>query len=289
MANFIIRIYSWLRSFAQIIKLYTYVFLDSIANVFYPYMWSFDTRVRSLAHVPKHIFFTGGLNNHNISKQASNSRHLSTILAAAIDGGVKLFTLYSSHELWHFEEINALLLSLTNELKRLGYTPFISLAVKTVDTQLFKSNVENTESDEESDGLLTPLNILLLSPAAMAGNFSHADAIVQLLDIRNSYGSYISHLAHYAGKDYTYNNMIEGFHGLAMDTSGHFIGYPDLYLSFSRYQIPQVHNCMPWMLRRTMIFMCSPLRYYNVQSFWRDLVKYSKARQRRIDITKNLD
>lgn len=289
MASFVLRTYSWLRSLAQSVSLCTHVFLDSIANLFYPYMWSFDTRIRSLAHVPKHIFFTGGLNNHSVGKQLSHSRRLSTILAAAIDGGVKLFTLYSSYELWHFEEINALLLSLTNELKRLGYTPFISLAVKTVDTQLFKSGVESVESDEESDGLLTPLNILLLSPAAMAGNFSRADAIVQLLDTRNSHGSYISHLAQYAGKDYTYNNMIEGFHGLAMDTSGHFIGYPDLYLSFSRYQIPQVHNCMPWMLRRAMIFMCPPIRYYNVQSFWRDLTKYSKARQRRIDITKNLD
>ncbi|KAE8304099.1 hypothetical protein GL50803_009900 [Giardia duodenalis] len=289
MINFVFRVYSGLRSFLQSVRLCTYVFLDSMANVFYPYMWSLDTRIRSLAHVPKHIFFTGGLNNHNASKRASHARRLSAILAAAIDGGVKLFTLYSSHELWHFEEINALLLSLTNELKRLGYTPFISLAVKTVDTQLFKSGAESTESDDESDGLLTPLNILLLSPAARPGNFSRADAIIQLLDIRNSHGSYISHLAQYAGKDFSYSNMVEGFHGLAMDTSGHFIGYPDLYLSFSKYQIPQVHNCMPWMLRCAMIFMCPPIRHYNVQSFWRDLVRYNRARQRRADITKNLD
>ena len=289
MANFVLRVYKELRSFVQSVHLYTHVFLDKIANVLYPYVWSLDTRIRSLAHVPKHIFFTGGLSNHNASKRASNSHRLSTILAAAIDGGVKLFTLYSSHELWHFEEINTLLLSLTNELKRLGYTPFISLAVKTVDTQLFKTGLESAESDDESEGLLTPLNILLLSPAARPGNFSRADAIVQLLDFRNSHGSYISHLAQYAGKDYSYNNMVEGFHGLAMDTSGHFIGYPDLYLSFSRYRIPQVHNCMPWMLRRAMIFMCPPIRRYNVHSFWRDLVKYNKAQQRRADIIKNLD
>lgn len=258
---------------------------DRAMSLGYTSLWSLDSYTKTLSHLPRHIVFVGDTSTMYKELRSRHYQNLARAVAGMVDGGIRLFTIFQSRALWHYEDANELLLKLTTELKLIGYEPFVSFANRSYDSNCFSLGSSSYCSD---DPLRTPLNVLILSPIVKSGNLSRADIVVQLIDRRNAHELYCMHLGMHRGKPFNFSDMMEGFSGLRSDTSGNFSGYPDLIIIFSRHRHSCVRGLPPWLLRKGLIFIRQPCHQYYINSLVRDLVTYNKICQQKHDTLNNL-
>ncbi|GIQ84654.1 hypothetical protein KIPB_006190 [Kipferlia bialata] len=259
--------------------------------------------------LPSHVAFAGDLIPRDKGKKRQRLDRLSRMIAGAIDGSIRHFSVCVSDR-WTYQEVSLLSAALSRDLAVLRYSPVICFVGKKADDSWFREETLGGgwgSEDSESSALDSddyPVRVLILGPACRPGDISDADVVIQLLDSRHGRTAIASMAVSSPSRVYrslSVSDLVQAGPGMSMnrarererDRDGKrdrsdsrasasgaaalpFNDAPSLLVVFSRRRC--LHSYPPHLLSNVVVMFRRPLRYCTVATLSGVLREYAQIK-----------